>query len=827
MADPDAMQLFQQAVLAAKRKDLENARKLIKASIRKQPKNETAWLVYASIAETKREQLICLKQVLELNPQNAQAAKMVRDMGIDPRQLIAPPKSAQSQPQPAPQQAPEPTRTAESDFMRDLDDLRGTADFDDLDEVAETPDEVTDAPAPAEPAAVAPLKPIEPKQPERDPRQPPPPKHRPASFEERLRVAADEAEGYAADYLKPPSSFGNIQWVKKEKNRAGENEIVVVRAAVVAAIALLSLIPIVILTSVIASNRDLRYTLLTYIDSDLAGTATQQKFLELRFGPTVTPTGYVPPTASPGFAATDTPFPTELPQDAPTLTPVPSIPPELPSGDLLVAAPTEIDLPGVPGAARDVIRLAGSGEIEPAISTAQAEIEVQGAQAFDGNIYYSIAIAQILAGEPDAALDTVQQAEARRLELASDNSSDEAAIKAGLAAANLALAKQALQTGEGAPNSYYSQVDPNAERAITLAPDWAEPRLTLIERYILSQNYTQAQNRINSARERPDMRADARFLVFEGEIAFQQGRYDEAANFASLAVYVDPFNADARDLQTRAALEGDNPVLASVYAQGYAFYYPLLPRAWELLAQARLKEGDPAKAMEAYTRAIEIAEAEPNVPTPIEAYLARAERYETRGQFAQAAADIGIVANATGDDELRVRQLYLSLSAEDYDLAQELTANLAEDGIIQQGFANYVEARALAATATDEAPLTTDQFEQIATLLDVGVSQIPERYRADAHLLRAIAYLETDGDTNNALNFVDSSLSSQENIFARLVRGQALEALERYEDALKEYEQVITWSQLLPAAEQQHISEASAGITRVQTLLAEQEQAEQ
>ena len=110
MTNTKALELLTQGIELAREKNIPQARIYVEQAIRLDPKNEMAWLVLASIANTQREQLLCLKRVLELNPTNAQAIKMVQKLGIEPQALMGNPKPIQPAPPPKPSpSAPSPT----------------------------------------------------------------------------------------------------------------------------------------------------------------------------------------------------------------------------------------------------------------------------------------------------------------------------------------------------------------------------------------------------------------------------------------------------------------------------------------------------------------------------------------------------------------------------------------------------------------------------------------------------------------------------------------------------------------------------------------------
>jgi tetratricopeptide (TPR) repeat protein len=68
---------LQEAVDTAKAGQLAEARSMLKQILRKDPTNETAWFLYAQIADNREHSIVCLKKVLEYNPYNERARQML------------------------------------------------------------------------------------------------------------------------------------------------------------------------------------------------------------------------------------------------------------------------------------------------------------------------------------------------------------------------------------------------------------------------------------------------------------------------------------------------------------------------------------------------------------------------------------------------------------------------------------------------------------------------------------------------------------------------------------------------------------------------------
>lgn len=82
MSTDQAKQLLQQGIAAARASQPAQARQLLQESIKRDPRNEAAWLWLSSVAKDAAERAFCLRKVLELNPANENAVKGLRAMGI-------------------------------------------------------------------------------------------------------------------------------------------------------------------------------------------------------------------------------------------------------------------------------------------------------------------------------------------------------------------------------------------------------------------------------------------------------------------------------------------------------------------------------------------------------------------------------------------------------------------------------------------------------------------------------------------------------------------------------------------------------------------------
>jgi len=82
MSNEQARQVLQQGIAAARAGQTAQARQLLQEAARRDPRSEAAWLWLSSLAKDNAERTFCLKKVLEINPNNENALKGLRAMGV-------------------------------------------------------------------------------------------------------------------------------------------------------------------------------------------------------------------------------------------------------------------------------------------------------------------------------------------------------------------------------------------------------------------------------------------------------------------------------------------------------------------------------------------------------------------------------------------------------------------------------------------------------------------------------------------------------------------------------------------------------------------------
>ena len=99
MANDQAKQLLQQGIALARAGQPAQARPLFQEAIKRDPRNEAAWLWLSSVAKDDQERTFCLKQLLAINPNNENALKGLKQLGIGVEAGSPPPAPASGIPQ--------------------------------------------------------------------------------------------------------------------------------------------------------------------------------------------------------------------------------------------------------------------------------------------------------------------------------------------------------------------------------------------------------------------------------------------------------------------------------------------------------------------------------------------------------------------------------------------------------------------------------------------------------------------------------------------------------------------------------------------------------
>jgi tetratricopeptide (TPR) repeat protein len=587
----------------------------------------------------------------------------------------------------------------------------------------------------------------------------------PVPDQQRITEAQQKVDAILREYRLSFDNIERIPWTRKSKGRAGERDTIVLRLYVAGAIIGILLVLGIVGTVVVMNNPRLR---------------------GIVFAPTWTPsfTPSMTPTSTPGFTPTPSPTPRL------TLTPSPTVPPEIQQGDLNAPPqPTRIYPPVDNRLISNAVALINRGEYAVAQPTLAKERELT-ENSFNPAPYYYEALALVGSGTIDRGLRLLQEAEGRLSERPNENFKP--LIDTGFAQVFLALAEQAFEnrlTAEAL--SYLDQVRLRAEAAIAGDPQIAQAYVTLAESYVVRENYDEALNVLNDALANPQLAANVNLIVERGEVYYEQGEIELAAQEAFLALYIDPTIETAYLLQIKTALAKDDPGLAVIYAQNYLFFYPGSVAGYKLMGDARVVEGNLDLAMAAYDQAL--AAETPTVDT-VDVLVARAELFTQQRRYDQARLDLTRAFNLSDNPEIQAKRMQMAYLAGNYGTALEDADALLGTGILPDGEIQFLKARIL---IDEAAPTDAEVYTEALTLIDTAQSALPPDLAPTANEYRARALYHT-GAFDNALNEVNAALSASETGSRRFLRGEILEALAQPEEAVREYEWVLAWSEIYP-----------------------------
>src|SRR5690606_17137769 len=459
-----------------------------------------------------------------------------------------------------------------------------------------------------------------------------------------------------------------------------------------------------------------------------------------------------------------------------TLTPSPTIDPDIVQGQIdAPPLPTRIYPELTNRRLSDALALINRGEHAAALPTLVREREAT-ELSFDAAPYYYEALALLGVGETDIALDRLQEAE-RRLGEAREPGF-KPLLDTGFAQVHLQMAQEAFAARNNSlAFDMLDATELRAKSAIDSDPLIVPAYIALARRYQYENQYGNALSVINDALSNPALKADVNLIVERGEIYFQQGELDKAAQEAYTALYIDPTVEEAYLLQIKTALEQGNPGLAVIYAQNYLFFYPGSAEGYKLLGDARMAEGNTDLALIAYNQALA---AETVTPATVPALLARARIYMDQRRYDLAQADYGEAYDLTKDPEIRAQRMRAVFLAGNLALARAGAESSRGTDIVPDSELDLLLARTLIARSNEN---STEELTEALRLLQnapSGSQAVASEYRARAQFLL--------GQYNDALSSIDTALNSTETGSRHYLRGQILEALDRPEDAIREYE---------------------------------------
>ncbi len=818
-----AQKLVQGGIKAVRNGDHDLARKAFTQALKLDPNNEAAWLGMATITDGNTDKLRILNRVLEINPDNTRAQEAIRRLGGDAS--IDPPE-----PEAAPIEDPLPEASSifsDEDNHDDDDDAVITVPFDMEEDEAEAVEDnafyatgeiapLTDMPSgdtgelsdfpipdwsldediPGVDDSVVQDKRVKtlvirssddvfanmPSMPTRGSGGIPvlsPDNLDPEAVEADVQAYLEDA---LADYLVPDTT-----WTRKQRGRAGSTEY---RSFLLQAGATTFVAAVILITG-----------LVTFL-------VTNPTTRRIIFAPTWTPepSPTNTPTATPGVTNTPSPTPEIPPSETPSLPLQATLgfdDPNFPPRPTEVYYPNSVVALSVPD---DIVALINNGELDEARDLIDDAIRVE-SDTGEFPPTYILSQWHLANDDSEAArqvlLDWQEEWQERDRSLY-DNSESLFLI---------ALANVDVYEARNGIGSRFELLD-NAQTRLEaslgisegeiLVPDRvnADGYVLLAEVFALRNNTDGALSVINDALQatfnQRNLLGDTELRMAAARILADAQRYPEAFQQLYFALEFNPFLEEALILQTELALETGQAGLGVLYAQQYLLYYPGSLEGLYLLGQAREAESKFDLALNAYSRAVAgdiTNEAYTSDPFFLDNLLARATLLTQQGQRDLAGEDFSLALQVAGDNPaIRARRLAASFAAEDYDSvlldAEEL---IGERGVNQSEVLYYQGLSLIAQAQAGEG--ANDNYERAIDALDRALTiGLASSLRPIAQENLAFANLE-ERNFDDALTAINNALDNDYTADRLYLRGQILDAQGSLEEALLDYEFLVTWGQ--------------------------------
>lgn len=583
---------------------------------------------------------------------------------------------------------------------------------------------------------------------------------------DRVAEAQKQADMLVRGYLAPLPA--GIKWVHKTSRRAGERDIIVFRMYVAGAIVGILLILVVMGVILVQTNDDVR---------------------EIVLGPSATP------TPSPTITPTNTPGLTPTPSETPRLTPTPSA---TPPPNLLAASPpafprvTAVYPQILERSVFDAAMLLEQGNVAQALPTLSRERERSFDTRLNPSSYYYEALALVELNRIPDAIDSLDEAYGRIGESPGDTWI-RPFLDSGYAQVYWAQFERATANGNVTlADEARTQLLEHAEAAVEGDRRLAPPYLVLAKNSAQQGRYGDAIEILNRGLAVAELASNTELIMGKAEVYFAQRNYDQALYQAYLALYIDPAAEAAYDLKARVALARNRPGDAVLAAQDYLFYFPGSTKAFRILGEARLAEGNEDAAIAAFTQGLVVDRDDADAQAMLEM---RASIYERQRRYDLALADYDRLFEINGDRLIQLRRMQAALADGDYEqvLADGEVLGSRED--MDQALISLLRGKALVEQAQnrDQAPP-----QQAVTLLSntIAAATSPEQ-RADAYEYLARAQLAL-GSEDAAEDAINAALAAGETGSRHYWRGRIHEAQGDVRGAIADYEWVLGWSEIFP-----------------------------
>lgn len=823
-------ELREQGIAALKARKLDEARKLLAEAIKLNPRDAEAWAYLGVMSSDTNARVQAFRRALEIDSSNKTALTSLKALGIDPLKLLenrSPESAKPAPPKPIAPPPAEPTfdtdaklstaetefnslfgaspeaaaalfgapnkgasapKSDEPDFELDMGDpfaqpasgesnpFRATT----TGQMPSVPSATGTGSMPVVPVDITPNR-------VRPPKIEDTPDGIPLPPDEYLEQAAAEGEKSVA--RAPKMRAENIQWVKKEKNRAGEADVWQLRiqagAAIVAVILVLGTLGVLLWRN-----------------------PSVQRFVGIRTSvPSRTPTNT--PTPTPGVTPTPTATLNPTEEAAATLTPTlpPQITPQAPQNPNVTAAPTALyganifQLEGLMSRAIEAYNAGRAAEVLPTLDVEVALVSTN----FNPYPYYFKALAQAQTGDFDGAIETLTEAEER---VETDTRSEQrpfarAMILSGFADVELLRAQTLRRAGSPVrANQSYEIAVERAEAAIVSEQQNPRAHLIIIQAAIDQRRFDDALEALDFAFSAQvgavQFNSNVDFIAIRGQLylamaATKSGEdayldYELADVQGRAAILANPFDRRGHEIRIQVALAQGRAGDAVLLNDTYRLYFQNDPRSFKLLGDARVLEGNPDLAFIAYSDAATAALNGAGTPSDAaEALVARATLLLSQGEGGAALVDLSAAYEIQPDVEIRAQRMEAAYVAGDYALALEDAEALVGSEALPDDIFFLMQARVRydVAAADSEAALL-DESEEILGLLARTYTALPQDLRPIAEEYRARAALVL-GDLETASTAANTAFNLSATPALQILRGDVRAAQGRFDEAREDY----------------------------------------
>ncbi len=516
------------------------------------------------------------------------------------------------------------------------------------------------------------IEPAPPEQEEQQQKTAAPQANVPVVSKETLMKIQPALDDFLRGYNPAPYTPLEIEWVHKEKRRYGEGAARRLRTSIYAAAAL-GVAAVLVLALVLGGS---------VLDA-LRGDATEQvRRAEVIIS--LTPTNTLIPTQNP-----NTPVPEDLQENALVFpTPV-----GLRPGDAAAVNPTAtIVYPRFSGAGSSMntaVAFFSVSDYEQVSEISESIRVSQSLHCYEETYYYD-AVGMAMSGrrsDLDAAERLLRDALAAERPQGTNSCQESALLTAGLCFVK-------YQRGLNINPAELGSAAVDCEAALATDPAIVQAADTLAKIYLEQGNLDGARRVLEDALEANERNAGNLILLLGlADIELALGDPDAALVYVSTALYVDPVSELALQKRVVAYLslaeEATRPErrivrygTAATFAEYYLEFYPGSAMGHALLAEARLREGNPDQALYLLNKLIDsqntLDDANRDTEALQRAYALRVEIYTGRRDWDKAGEDLDtLIALDQGNAaQWATTQIEIALNTGDYATAHAIYVQL-------------------------------------------------------------------------------------------------------------------------------------------------------